>query len=356
MELRKFEHWMDFPINHSHETYMKRAMELAARGAGNVSPNPLVGCVIVHEGQIIGEGWHQRYGEGHAEVNAIAAVQNKDLLKDSTIYVTLEPCSHTGKTPPCADLIIQHQLKKVVIANTDSNPLVAGQGIEKLRKAGISVITDILSGEGHKLNRRFFTYMEKKRPRIILKWAETADGFIARKNHDSRWISDAYSRQLVHKWRSEEDAILVGSGTAWHDNPRLNVRDWSGRDPVRVVIDRYLKVSPKQHLFNRTQRTICYNLVKEEADINLSYIRLTETNILESLIADLYKQKIQSVIIEGGAQILKSFIKSNLWDEARIFTSPKTFGAGIPAPDIDGVLMQNQQLANDWLKIVARRD
>ncbi|MEX2231305.1 MAG: bifunctional diaminohydroxyphosphoribosylaminopyrimidine deaminase/5-amino-6-(5-phosphoribosylamino)uracil reductase RibD [Cyclobacteriaceae bacterium] len=352
MELKNLEHWMDFPINHSHEIYMKRALELASNGCGNVSPNPLVGCVIVHDGKIIGEGWHRKYGEAHAEVNAIESVEDKSILKESTLYVNLEPCSHVGKTPPCADLIIQHQVQKVIIANLDINPLVAGKGIKKLRDAGITVITDILAQEGSDLNKRFFTFMGKKRPHIILKWAETSDGFIARKNNDSRWISDEYSRQLVHKWRSEEDAILVGSGTAWYDNPMLNVRDWSGRDPVRVVIDRYLKLGSNQNLFNRVKLTICYNLVKEEAHQNLFYVRLEAENFLESVIEHLHRQQIQSVIVEGGGQIINSFIKANLWDEARIFISPQKFQTGVPAPRLSGVLYNEQKLDNDWLRIV----
>lgn len=352
MELKKFEAWMDFPINHSHETYMKRAMELARLGTGRVSPNPLVGCVIVHEGRIIGEGWHRKYGEAHAEVNAIEAVSNKEILKESTLYVNLEPCSHTGKTPPCVDLIIRCKIKKVVIANRDSNPLVAGSGISKLRQADIAVLTDILSAQGAALNARFFTYIEKKRPRIILKWAETADGFIARSNNDSRWISDEFSRQLVHKWRSEEDAILVGPGTAWHDNPMLNVRDWSGRNPVRVLIDRHLKVGPRQHLFDGLQKTICYNLVKDSERENLLHVRLRPEKFLESLINDLYTRKIQSVIVEGGRQVLEGFIRAGLWDEARIFVSPQKFLAGTPAPFISGVLQSQRKLDNDWLKII----
>ena len=352
MELKNIEAWMDFPANHSHEMYMKRAMELATLGVGNVSPNPLVGCVIVHEGRITAEGWHKKYGEAHAEVNAIQAVDDKDMLKESSLYVNLEPCSHVGKTPPCVDLIIQHQLRKVVIANRDPNPLVAGTGIQKLRSAGIALLTDVHSTEGYALNRRFFTYMEKKRPHIILKWAETADGFIARKNNDSRWISDEYSRQLVHKWRSEEDAVLVASGTAWYDNPMLNVRDWSGRDPVRVLVDRYLKVSPKSHLFNGLQKTICYNVVKDETQDNLTYVLLKPEKFLESVIQDLYARKIQSVIVEGGSQILNSFIQSHLWDEARIFVSRQKFKTGVPAPRISGVLQTEQKLEKDWLKTI----
>lgn len=347
---------MDFAINHSHETYMTRALELAAMGSGNVSTNPLVGCVIVHDGNIVGEGWHKQYGAPHAEVNAIQSVANKEILKESTLYVNLEPCAHEGKTPPCADLLIGHRLHKVVIANKDSNPLVAGKGIQKLRGAGIQVIEGVLSTQGAALNNRFFTYMEKKRPHIILKWAETSDGFIARVNHDSRWISDEYSRQLVHKWRAEEDAILVGSGTAWYDNPQLNVRNWSGRNPVRILIDRYLKVGPKHHLFDRQQKTIVYNLVKEEAlHPNLVYVRLNRDEILESVIQDLYKKKIQSLIVEGGAQILNSFVKANLWDEARIFISTQKFKTGVPAPRIDGVLVEEKKLSGDWLKILIPR-
>lgn len=352
MEPIKFEGANDFPVPYSHETFMKRALELAKNGSGQVSPNPLVGCVIVHNDKIIGEGWHKRYGQAHAEVNAIASVNDKELLKESTLYVNLEPCSHTGKTPPCADLIISYKVQKVVIANRDSNPLVAGAGIRKLKEAGITVITDILSHEGYQLNNRFFTFMEKKRPRIILKWAETADGFIARKNNDSRWISDECSRQWVHKWRSEEDAVLVASGTAWYDNPMLNVRNWTGRDPVRIVIDRYLKLGSNQHLFDRKQPTICYNLVKDYESDDLHFVQLAKEDFLQRMIEDLYRRRIQSVIVEGGGQLLRSFIQAKLWDEARIFVSPITFESGIPAPHISGVIAGNQKLDNDWLKVI----
>ena len=334
-----------------HKRYMKRALELAKLGAGSVSPNPLVGCVIVHDDRIIGEGWHKKYGGPHAEVNAIASVGDKSLLPSSTLYVNLEPCSHTGKTPPCADLLIQHQVKKVVVSNLDSNPLVAGSGIKRLRDAGIEVITDVLLEEGYSLNRRFFTYMENRRPYLILKWAQTADGFIARSNEGPRWISGEYSRQRVHKWRTEEDAVLVGSGTAVHDNPRLNVRNWTGRDPVRVVIDRHLSVPRQHHVFDGTQRTICFNLAKDESQSNLQFIKLQADNFVESVINSLYALKIQSVVVEGGRQVLDLFIHSGLWDEARIFISPQTFGEGIPAPDISGHLRLQEKLDNDWLKI-----
>lgn len=341
--------------HHADEIFMLRAFELAAHGVGNVSPNPLVGSVVVHDGKIIGEGWHKKYGEAHAEVNAIASVPDKSLLKESTVYVTLEPCSHFGKTPPCADLLIEHQVKKVVIANLDTNSLVAGNGIKKLRTAGIEVITGILDKRGRDLNKRFFTFIEKQRPYVILKWAETADGFIARKNFDSRWISDEYSRQLVHKWRSEEDAILVGMRTAQQDNPQLNVRDWTGRNPVRVVIDRFLKLNEKIHLFDGTQKSLCYNVIKHEELQNLSLIRIGEEDFLQEVMQDLYKRKIQSVIVEGGALTIQAFVDAKLWDEARIFVSSQVFREGIEAPVLAGSIDSLQKLQGDWLKILRQK-
>ncbi len=335
----------------SDELYMQRAIELAKLGKGSVSPNPLVGCVIVYGDNIIGEGWHQKYGEAHAEVNAIRSVNDKALLKQSTVYVTLEPCSHTGKTPPCADLLIQSSVKKVVIANEDSNPLVAGKGIKKLQEAGIEVVTGVLEKPGHKLNQRFFTFVENERPYIILKWAQTADGFIARENYESRWISNEFSRQLVHRWRSEEDAVLIGTKTAAHDNPHLNVRDWSGRNPIRIVIDRFLRLPKTLHLFDLAQKTICYNLLKHEEHDNLVYIRLDEINFLDHLIHDLFKRKIQSIIVEGGALTLNFFIQSGRWDEARIFNSTRSFGSGIEAPALKGNLMAEESIFDDILKI-----
>ena len=340
---------------HNHdrdEFFMQRTLELALLGRGNVSPNPLVGSVVVHGDTIIGEGWHRQYGEAHAEVNALDAVGDKERLTESTVYVNLEPCSHTGKTPPCADLLIRHRVKKVVIANVDPNPLVAGGGIKKLREAGIEVISGILEKQGHELNKRFFTFMEKQRPYIILKWAETADGFIARENFDSKWISNDHSRQLVHRWRTEEDAVLVGSRTAQHDNPQLNVRDWTGRNPVRVVMDRFLKLPENLHLFDRQQRTIYYNVLKHEEHTNLSLIRVNEENFLRNIVQDLYKQKIQSIIVEGGAATLRMFMEANLWDEARVFTSTKTFGKGLQAPSIHGHVTQNGNIDTDTLRII----
>jgi diaminohydroxyphosphoribosylaminopyrimidine deaminase/5-amino-6-(5-phosphoribosylamino)uracil reductase len=337
--------------HHTDELFMQRAMELALLGSGYVSPNPLVGCVIVHDGKIIGEGWHKKFGGPHAEVNAVNSVSDKSVLKESSVYVTLEPCSHFGKTPPCSDLLIEHRVKKVVVANLDSNPLVNGGGLHKLRASGIEVITGVLDKKGRELNKRFFTYVEKQRPYIILKWAETADGFVARKNFESKWISDEFSRQLVHKWRTEEDAVLVGMRTAQHDNPQLNVRDWSGRNPVRIVIDRFLKLHEKINLFDGAQKTLCYNVLKHEELHHVSLIRIDEENFLTHLVHDLYKQKIQSIIVEGGAQTLQAFINSGVWDEARIFVAPHTFETGIKSPVLAGVLEGQNKIKNDWLKI-----
>jgi diaminohydroxyphosphoribosylaminopyrimidine deaminase / 5-amino-6-(5-phosphoribosylamino)uracil reductase len=345
---------MQPPDRHTDELFMRRALQLAASGLGRVSPNPMVGCVIVYDNRIIGEGWHQKYGEAHAEVNAVNAVQEKALLKDSTVYVNLEPCSHFGKTPPCADMLIREKVKKVVIANLDTNPLVAGEGMTRLAAAGIAVQHGVLQTEGRELNKRFFTFMEEQRPYFILKWAQTADGFIAREDFDSKWISNELSRQRVHKWRAEEDAVLVGKSTAQYDNPVLNVRHWTGRDPVRIVIDANLELSQALNLFDHSQKTFCYNLVRHEEHPILSYIKLERNNFLKQLVAHLYQQKIQSVIIEGGTKTIQSFVEKGLWDEARIFTSQKTFGKGIAAPVLKGRLVHEEEVQTDVLKVLYR--
>lgn len=336
--------------HHTDELFMHRALELAALGLGNVSPNPLVGCVIVHDGRIIGEGWHKKYGEAHAEVEAVRSVTDKALLKSSTVYVNLEPCSHFGKTPPCADMLIRESVEKVVIANLDTNPLVAGEGVRKLRAAGIEVVTEVLGKEGRTMNKRFFTFMEKQRPYIILKWAETSDGFVAREDYNSKWISNELSRQLVHKWRTEEDAVLVGMHTTKYDNPLLNVRYWTGRNPIRIVIDRFLKLHPPLNVFDGSQKTICYNLEKHEEHLNLFFRKLEPENFLSNLVSDLHQQKIQSVIVEGGAKVLQAFIDAGLWDEAKVFTSTTKFEKGIKSPRLEGKLVEEQQLENDLLR------
>jgi diaminohydroxyphosphoribosylaminopyrimidine deaminase / 5-amino-6-(5-phosphoribosylamino)uracil reductase len=335
----------------SDEQYMLRAMELASLGRGFVSPNPMVGCVIVHKEKIIGEGWHKRFGEPHAEVNAISHVIEKSFLKDSTLYVNLEPCSHVGKTPPCADLLVKHKIKRVVVANTDPNPKVNGEGLKKLIAHGIAVQVGILESQARELNKRFFTGIEKERPYIILKWAQTSDGFIAKKNFDSKWISHELSRQLVHKWRSEEDAVLVGTRTVQHDNPELNVRDWTGRNPQRIVFDRFLRLSEKLKIFDKTQQTLCYNVLKHEEHKNLALIRVGEENFLKEVLHDLPARQIHSVIVEGGAETINAFLEKGLWDEARVFTSSKSFGEGINAPIIHGGEFQMVRVGEDQLKV-----
>lgn len=329
---------------------MHRAIELAKLGAGKVSPNPMVGCVIVNEGKIIGEGFHQTYGEPHAEVNALNSVQDPDILKNSQVYVSLEPCSHHGKTPPCTDLLIKNKVKQVFISCTDPNPLVSGKGIQKLKGAGVEVVEGILEEEGSLANKRFFTFQIKKRPYVILKWAQTADNFIARENFDSKWISNEYSRQLVHRWRVEEDAIMVGANTAMHDNPRLSARDWIGKDPIRILIDPHHKVPKSSHLFDRTQKTIIYNHSIDQSDKIIDFVKLEKSDFLKSVFNDLYRRNIISVMVEGGAFLINKIVSENLWDEARVFRCNETFGRGIKAPDlIDSNLVEKRNIFDDEL-------
>ena len=330
--------------------FMRRALELAEEGKGKARPNPLVGCVIVHQGKIIGEGYHAQYGGPHAEVNAIASVTDPKLLADATAYVSLEPCSHWGKTPPCANLLIEKGIKSVVVATLDPNPLVAGKGVKLLEEAGISVQVGLLEQEAKWQNRRFFCQIEQQRPYIILKWAQTADGFVARENFDSKWISGAQSRQLVHQWRAEEQAILVGKNTALHDNPRLNVRDWTGSDPIRVVLDSKLELPADLHLFDQQVPTLCYNTLKNEKLTNLEWVQLPQLSP-EGLLADLHAHQIQSVLIEGGSQILNQFLAAGLWDEARVFTAPIHFERGIAAPKLTQTPAESQAIGEDQLDI-----
>jgi diaminohydroxyphosphoribosylaminopyrimidine deaminase / 5-amino-6-(5-phosphoribosylamino)uracil reductase len=340
------------------ETWMRRALDLAILGRGQVSPNPLVGCVVVHQNQVIGEGYHQQYGRAHAEVNAINSVPERwrPLLPQATLYVNLEPCSHYGKTPPCADFIIRHQIKKVVVANLDTNPLVAGKGIQKLRNAGVEVETGVLQAEGRNLNKRFFTFMNRLRPYLVLKWAETVDGFVARPDGTSKWISNGLSRKLVHKWRAEEDAVMVGTQTAALDNPRLNVRDWPGRDPVRIVLDKNLRLPSHLHLFDGSQPTLCYNAQQESYGNNLELVKLKDGNFLQLMVDNLYARRIQSVMVEGGAVLLQGLLELDLWDELRVFRSPGSFGQGQPAPRVRGQLIYKEQVLDDDLLIFRRED
>lgn len=341
-----------------HEQYMARCIELARLGAGSVSPNPMVGSVIVCDEKIIGEGYHRHYGEAHAEDNAIRNVfeshsDAKELLKRSIIYVNLEPCSHFGKTPPCSDLIISNEIPEVVVGCRDPFKQFDGKGIERLKNAGIKVIENILTDNCLQLNKRFFTRIQKQRPYIILKWAQTADGFFAPADSSQKWISSANSRQLVHRWRTEEDAVLIGKDTALADNPQLNARDWAGKDPVRIVIDRRLELPSFLHLFDQSQDTIIFNSLKTEFNGRIKYLELEDfDNLLPQLIAyQLYLMDIQSLIIEGGAKTLNMFINAGLWDEARVFTGTQIWKDGIPSPSLNGQPDDIQGIGSDDLSI-----
>lgn len=319
------------------QLFMQRCIELARLGTRLAYPNPLVGAVIVHNNKIIGEGYHQRYGEAHAEVNAVNSVKDKSLLNKSTIYVSLEPCAHFGKTPPCADLLVEHQFKKVVIGCIDTFSEVSGKGIDRLKTNGIEVKVGVLEEECRNLNKRFFTFHEKKRPFIILKWAETFDGFIDKNRNSStsgiNWITQAETQTLVHKWRSEEHAILVGTTTAINDNPSLTVRNVTGKNPIRVLIDRDLKVKHEASIYNAESRTIILNAVKSEEKGNLKFLQLEDFSI-KSITNILYEEKIQSIIIEGGAKTIQHFIDEDLWDEARVLIGKSSFKEGLKAPTL----------------------
>lgn len=341
------------------ELFMKRCLELAEMGNGSVSPNPMVGCVIVSEGKIIGEGYHQQFGKAHAEVNAVNAVLDTygdiaaDLLKKATAYVSLEPCAHFGKTPPCADLLIRHQIKKVVIGNRDPFPDVDGKGIEKLKAAGIEVIHGVLDEECRHLNRRFFTRIAENRPYIILKWARTANGYFAPKNTVQQWISGPLAKKLVHKWRTEEDAVLVGKQTAIADNPQLSAREWTGKDPVRIVIDRKLEIPESNHLYGAGAKTVFLNELKTDVKGNLHFISMEDMQyyLPQKIAYQLYLMDIQSIIIEGGANILNQFIAAGLWDEARIFNSKTNWDTGIYSPHINGKISSVTEVDQDHLTI-----
>ena len=326
-----------------HEKYMQRCIDLAKLGMGYVSPNPMVGAVIVMDSIIIGEDYHHKYGEAHAEVNAINQVisnfsDSAELLNQSTLYVSLEPCAHYGKTPPCADLIIKHKIPKVVVGCADPFDAVNGKGIEKLKDAGIEVITGVLEKQCRWLNRRFFTRVRKHRPYIILKWAQTADGFFAPDDKSQYWITGLESRKLVHRWRGEEDAVLVGKNTAAIDNPQLNVRYGQGKSPIRVVIDRRLELNKGLNIFDQSVETLIFNEVKTAIDGKNKYIALEDFDryVPQYILYQLYLRDIQSIIIEGGAYTLNTFIEADLWDEARIFTGKTNLKKGVKAPQIIG--------------------
>ena len=317
------------------ELYMRRALELALLGLNKARPNPMVGCVIVYNGKIIGEGWHRQYGGPHAEVNAVNAVADKSLLSKSKVYVTLEPCSHFGKTPPCADFLLEHGIKSVFICNTDPNLLVAGRGIRKLLDAGCEVHVGLLEEEGLALNKRFFTFHQQKRPFIVLKWAETVDGFIAKPNYEPTAISGDLARKLVHKWRTEEQAIMVGTNTALFDNPHLTAREWSGNSPIRIVMDKDLRLPSHLHLFDKNQPTLVYNYHRHEQTTHLEYIKVQPAaNLVEQILHDLYQRGVQSVLVEGGSILLNHFLNEQSWDEIRVLRSTQQLQVGVKAPVI----------------------
>ena len=335
------------------EFFMQRCIELASKAMGCASPNPMVGSVIVYNNKIIGEGYHEKYGSHHAEVNAINSVKDKSLLFKSTLYVNLEPCAHFGKTPPCSDLIIQNKIPEVVIGCVDTFSEVSGKGIERMRSVGIDVKVGVLENESRELNKRFFTFHEKKRPYIILKWAESKDGFIAPKNQTKPfWMTSSESKKLAHKWRAEEDAILVGRITAEKDNPSLTVREVEGSNPIRIVIDKDLKLSADFNLFNNDAKTIVFNQLKSEENNSNNYIKINFNNLTKNILQELHKQNIQSIIIEGGTITLQSFIDKNLWDEARIFTTNKTLTEGVNPPAIEGEIISEDETGGDRFKIL----
>ena len=350
-----------------HEKYMQRCIDLASLGLGNTAPNPMVGSVIVYDNKIIGEGYHTKSGEPHAEVNAINSVKDKTLLKKSTLYVNLEPCSHFGKTPPCANLIAELGIPNLIIGTIDTAAHVSGKGVQILRDAGCNVITGVLETEARELNKRFFTFHEKKRPYIILKWAETKDGFIDKKRKDDSqkpaWITNELSKKLVHKWRSEEQAILVGTNTVIADNPELTSRNWDGRNPLRVVLDKNLRLSKDHKVFNNKAETLIiantYNNNQESRDlkknIGIEFVDYS-TEFHAQLFNILYKKNIQAVIIEGVEKVLNSFIKSNNWDEARIFYGNMNFKSGVKAPEIDGKVLKYESLGESKFTFIKNSD
>lgn len=329
---------------------MSHCIQLAKLGAGDVAPNPMVGAILVYENKIIGEGYHQKYGEAHAEVNCINNVDEKDksLIEKSTMYVSLEPCAHHGKTPPCSDLIIRKRIKKAVVGCQDIYKEVAGKGIEKLRNAGVEVVTGALEKECKQLNKRFFTFHQKQRPYIILKWAQSVNGKIGSNNGERMLISNDYSNRLVHKWRSEEAAILVGTNTVLTDDPSLTTRLWKGNNPVRIVIDKDLKLPLSVKVFSKETNTVVFNFVKNSVQENIHFVRIEKENFLQEMLYSLYKLNIQSVLVEGGAKTLQSFIDADFWDEARVITNKKmVIENGISAPEMKNCLWLKQECIFD---------
>jgi diaminohydroxyphosphoribosylaminopyrimidine deaminase/5-amino-6-(5-phosphoribosylamino)uracil reductase len=341
-----------------HTLYMQRCLELAQLGKGFTAPNPMVGCVIVKNDLIIGEGYHQEYSKAHAEVNAIQSVFNKNELEGATVYVSLEPCSHFGKTPPCADLLVQSGVKTVVIACRDTNTAVAGRGIDRLKKAGIEVIEGVLEKESRELNKRFFTFHEKQRPYIILKWAQTLDGYLdkARLENETgiNWITGEETKSLVHKWRGEEQSILVGRNTIINDNPSLTVREYKGKNPIRIVIDSQLQISGDVNIYSSEAPTIVFNRIRNEKKENVEWVKIKETST-KNILDELYNRGIISVFVEGGSRTLQYFIIDNVWDEARVIVGNNRFDEGMKAPIINRVPIASHPFGEDMVYYYSRR-
>ncbi len=331
---------------------MRRCIDLARLGGVNVAPNPMVGAIIVYDNQIIGEGYHVFFGGFHAEVNAINSVKNKELLKESTLYVSLEPCSHHGKTPPCVDIILEYGIKNVIIGCVDSHSKVSGKGISKLKESGVNVTVGVLEQACRELNKRFFTFHERKRPYVILKWAQSKDGFLDRSRLPNekgiRWVSCPETRALVHKWRSEESAILVGRKTVQNDNPSLTVRDFYGKNPTRIIIDSQLQLTDELNIFSEDANTIIFNRKKDAKEGNVEWVKIPEANT-SHILSELYQRNILSVFVEGGSRTLQYFIFDHVWDEARIIVGNVNFKEGTKAPIINKTPTFSYDFASDTL-------
>lgn len=339
----------------THQIFMQRCFDLARLGAGNVSPNPTVGAVLVHEGRIIGEGWHQQYGQAHAEVNAVNSVQaeEKRYIPDSTLYVSLEPCNIQGKTPPCTSLILKEKIKKVVIACIDQTPEVKGGGVSILENAGVEVVHGVLEKKGQAISAFRNTFTAKRRPFIQLKFAKSKNGYMGQSGHQV-WISNLYSKRLAHKYRAEYDAILIGTTTALIDNPQLNNRLWYGKSPLRIVLDRHLKIPLPNHVFSEGSTTWVITEKEKplQAKDHVEYYSFPfDENLIEQILALLFENKKSSLIVEGGAYTLNQFIRKQLWDEAWVFTGNKVIKEGIEAPLVFGEILGEWHLADDQLTI-----
>ncbi|MBL4577661.1 MAG: bifunctional diaminohydroxyphosphoribosylaminopyrimidine deaminase/5-amino-6-(5-phosphoribosylamino)uracil reductase RibD [Flavobacteriales bacterium] len=334
------------------ELFMKRCLELAKLGFGQVAPNPMVGCVIVHNDKIIGEGFHERFGDAHAELNAIKSVSDSSLLEKSTLYVNLEPCTHMGKTPACADTILSSHIPRVVLGVMDPNKKVKGGGLQYLEQNGCTVLSGVLEEECADMNRRFLMFHRRKRPYVILKWAESRDGFMAPVDSSQQWITGDESKKLVHKWRTQEQAIMVGTNTAIIDNPQLTARLWEGNNPIRITIDNHMRIPLNSKLFDGEAETLVYGPQREGGNPNVKY---ADPNELNAILADLHQRDILSVIVEGGAQLLNSFIELGLWDEARVFTGNIDFSDGIKAPGLEIDSVDKERVGLDELSLYRNR-